>query len=83
MKLLVLMWSLLQPSSTPLWEKSLASSMNMPTLGRDHPSIHQVTLNGLKPLLMNDRILTYGTLLDVLWQMYHPWITYGTVRRIV
>ena len=30
----------------------------------------------------NDRILTYGTLLDVLWQMYHPWITYGTVRRI-
>ena len=30
-----------------------------------------------------DRILTYGTLLDVLWQMYHPWITYGTVRRIV
>ena len=31
----------------------------------------------------SDRILTYGTLLDVLWQMYHPWITYGTVRRIV
>ena len=30
----------------------------------------------------SDRILTYGTLLDVLWQMYHPWITYGTVRRI-
>ena len=29
-----------------------------------------------------DRILTYGTLLDVLWQMYHVWITYGTVRRI-
>ena len=29
-----------------------------------------------------DRILTYGTLLDVLWQMYHAWITYGTVRRI-
>ena len=30
----------------------------------------------------SDRILTYGTLLDVLWQMYHAWITYGTVRRI-
>ena len=29
-----------------------------------------------------DRILTYGTLLDVLWQMYHAWITYGTVRGI-
>ena len=54
MKLLVLMWSLLQPSSTPLWEKSLASSMNMPTLGRDHPSIHQVNLNGLRPLLMKN-----------------------------
>ena len=46
MKLMVLMWSLLQPSSTPLLEKSLASSMNMPILGRDHPSIHQVNLNG-------------------------------------
>ena len=35
-----LMWSLLQPSSTPLWEKSLVSSMNMPTLGRIiHPFI--------------------------------------------
>ena len=30
----------------------------------------------------SDRILTYGTLLDVLWLMYHTWITYGTVRRI-
>ena len=30
----------------------------------------------------HDRILTYGTLLDVLWWMYHTWITYGTVRRI-
>ena len=35
------------------------------------------------PPSCSDRILTYGTLLDVLWQMYHPWITYGTVRRIV
>ena len=31
---------------------------------------------------MCDRILTYGTLLDVLWLMYHTWITYGMVRRI-
>ena len=31
----------------------------------------------------SDRILTYGTLLDVLWLMYHTWITYGMVRRIV
>ena len=30
----------------------------------------------------SDRILTYGTLLDVFWEMYHTWITYGTVRRI-
>ena len=42
MKLLILMWLLLQPSSTPLMEKSLAYSMNMPTFGRDHPFIHQV-----------------------------------------
>ena len=39
--------------------------------------------NSRLDLLQIDRILTYGTLLDVLWQMYHPWITYGTVRRIV
>ena len=52
MKLLVLMWLMLQPSSTPLKEKSLAYSMNMPTLGRDHPFIHQVNLNGLRPMLM-------------------------------
>ena len=52
MKLMVLMWSLLQPSSTHLLEKSLASSMNMPTLGRDHPSIHQVNLNGSRLMLM-------------------------------
>ena len=52
MKLLVLMWLLLQPSSTPLKEKSLAYSMNMPTFGRDHPFIHQVNLNGFRPMLM-------------------------------
>ena len=54
MKSLVLMWLLLQPSSTPLKEKSLAYSMNMPTLGRDHPFIHQVNLNGLRPMLMKN-----------------------------
>ena len=46
--------SLLQPSSTPLWEKSLESSMNMPTFGKDHPFIHQVNLNGLRPMLMTN-----------------------------
>ena len=54
MKLLVLMWLLLQPSSTPLKEKSLAYSMNMPTLERDHPFIHHVNLNGLRPMLMKN-----------------------------
>ena len=39
MKLLGLMWLLLQPSSTPLKAKSLASSMNMPTFGKGS-SIH-------------------------------------------
>ena len=52
MKLLVLMWLLLQPSSTPLKEKSLAYSMNMPTLERAHPFIHQDNLNDLRPMLM-------------------------------
>ena len=54
MKLLVMMWLLLQPSSTPLKEKSLAYSMNMPTLERAHPFIHQVNLNGLRPMLMKN-----------------------------
>ena len=66
-KLLVLMWSLLQPSSTPLWERSLASSMNMPTLGRDPPSIHQVNLNGLKPLLMKNPSKLVAPNLSLLW----------------
>ena len=52
MKLLILMWLLLQPSSTPLKKKSLAYSMNMPTFGKDHPFIHQVNLNGFRPMLM-------------------------------
>ena len=67
MKLLVLMWSLLQPSSTPLWDKSLASSMNMPTLGRDHPSIHQVNLNGLRPMLMKNPSKLMAPNLSLLW----------------
>ena len=67
MKLLVLMWSLLQPSSTPLCEKSLESSMNMPTLGRDPPSIHQVNLNGLKPLLMKNPSKLVAPNLSLLW----------------
>ena len=67
MKLLVLMWLLLQPSSTPLWEKSLESSMKMPTLGRDPPSIHQVNLNGLKPLLMKNPSKLVAPNLSLLW----------------
>ena len=54
MKLLGLMWLLLQPSSTPLKAKLLAYSMNMPTFGRDHPFIHQVNLNGLRLMLMKN-----------------------------
>ena len=34
--------------------KSLAYSMNMPTLERAHPFIHQVNLNGLRPMLMKN-----------------------------
>ena len=67
MKLLVLMWLLLQPSSTPLMEKSLAYSMNMPTLGRDHPSIHQVNLNGLRPMLMKNLSKLVVPNLSLLW----------------
>ena len=59
--------TLLQPSSTPLWEKSLASSMNMPTLGRDHPSIHQVNLNGLRPMLMKNPSKLVAPNLSLLW----------------
>ena len=67
MKLLVLMWLLLQPSSTPLKEKSLAYSMNMPTLGRDHPFIHQVNLNGLRPMLMKNLSKLVVPNLSPLW----------------
>ena len=67
MKLLGLMWLLLQPSSTPHKEKSLAYSMNMPTLGRDHPFIHQVNLNGLRPMLMKTLSKLVVPNLSLLW----------------
>ena len=67
MKLLVLMWLLLQPSSTPLKEKSLAYSMNMPTLGMDHPFIHQVNLNGLRPMMMKNLSKLVVPNLSLLW----------------
>ena len=67
MKLLVLMWLLLQPSSTPLKGKSLAYSMNMPTLERAHPFIHQVTLNGLRPMLMKNLSKLVVPNLSLLW----------------
>ena len=67
MRLLVLMWLLLQPSSTPLKAKSLAYSMNMPTLGRDHPFIHQVNLNGLRTMLMKNLSKLVVPNLSLLW----------------
>ena len=67
MKLLGLMWLLLQPFSTPLKAKSLAYSMNMPTLGRDHPFIHQVNLNGLRPMLMKNLSKLVVPNLSLLW----------------
>ena len=47
--------------------KSLESSMNMPTLGRDPPSIHQVNLNGSKPLLMKNPSKLVAPNLSLLW----------------
>ena len=80
MKLLVLMWSLLQPSSIPLWEKSLAYSMNMPTLGRDHPFIHQVNLNGLRPMLMKNLSKLVVPNLSLLWMdilsLFSSWMVW-------
>ena len=54
-------------SSTPLKERSLAYSMNMPTLGRDHPFIHQVNLNGLRPMLMKILSKLVVPNLSLLW----------------
>ena len=63
--------------------QSLHDAMHMAIKALRWPSAiilaHGLTV--CMPVLV-DRILTYGTLLDVLWQMYHAWITYGTVRRI-
>ena len=67
MKLLALMWLLLQPSSTPLKEKSLAYSMNMPTFGWDHPFIHQVNLNGFRPMFMKHLSKLVVPNLSILW----------------
>ena len=39
----------------------------MPTLGRDPPSIHQVNLNGLKPLLMKNPSRLVAPNLSLLW----------------
>ena len=72
MKLLGLMWLLLQPSSTPLKEKSLAYSMNMPTLERAHPFIHQVYLNGLRPMLMKNLSKLVVPNLSLLWMDILP-----------
>ena len=47
--------------------KSLAYSMNMPTLGRDHPFIHQVHLNGLRPMLMKNLSTLVVPNLSLLW----------------
>ena len=67
MKLLVLMWLLLQPSSTPLKEKALAYSINMLTFGRDHPFIYQVNLNCLRPMLMKNLSKLVVPNLSLLW----------------
>ena len=41
--------------------------MNMPTLGRDHESIHQVNLNGLRPMLMKNPSKLVAPNLSPLW----------------
>ena len=41
--------------------------MNMPTLERDHPSIHQVNLNGLRPMLMKNLSKLVVPNLSPLW----------------
>ena len=47
--------------------KSLAYSMNIPTLGRDHPFIHQVNLNSLRPMLMKNLSKLVVPNLSLLW----------------
>ena len=48
-------------------EKSLASSMNMPILGRDHPYIHQVNLNGSRLMLIKSLSKLVVPNLSLLW----------------
>ena len=43
------------------------AKMNMPTVERDHPSIHQVNLNGLRPLLMKNPSKLVAPNLSLLW----------------
>ena len=47
--------------------KSLAYSMNMPTLERARPFIHQVNLNGLRPMLMKNQSKLLVPNLSLLW----------------
>ena len=47
--------------------KLLAYSMNMPTLERAHPFIHQVNLNGLRPMLMKNLSKLVVANLSLLW----------------
>ena len=47
--------------------KVIASSMNMPTLGKDHPSIHQDNLNGSRPMLMKSLSKLVVPNLSPLW----------------
>ena len=48
--------------------KSLASSINVPILGRDHPSIHQVNLNGPRLMLMKSLSKLVVPNLSLLWK---------------
>ena len=41
--------------------------MSMPTLGSDHPFIHQVNLNGLRPMLMKNLSKLVVSNLSLLW----------------
>ena len=66
---------------SPHWQRFLHGNAIQETPSPE-PCLHSFYPLHPCPLCCIDRILTYGTLLDVLWQMYHAWITYGTVRRI-
>ena len=59
--------SLVKILLTPLKGKSLAYSMNMPTLEKAHPLIHQVNLNGLRLMLMKNLSRLVVPNLSLLW----------------